>query len=1336
MRLIVFGWLLLLGLGCASTSAPLSSTGTSEPGLSASANGRDDAPDVDFQLRERTVRFDTEGRQTIRTRLVYRVLAADPDDHWQTVSATWRPGLDERPVVEARIIAPDGTTATLDPATVVESAVKSELDDVFSDARLVSAPLPNIRPGALVEATITTSERRALMPWGVALTLPFVVLQPLGVDRLTVEAPASVPLQSVVQAMPERLTRSSADGLTRLTLERKNVAAFTLPERDTPAEHIELPRVVVSTGSSWNAVARGYGAAVAPRFVLTASLKQTAKATVANARTDAEKVASLLRWIRGEIRYTGLEVQDASIVPATPEEVARRRYGDCKDLSTLLISMLAEVGVDAKLALLSASSLPDVPEQLPGTGHFNHAIVYVPSTRQWVDPASRFAAPGQLDDAAQNRFALVISPTTQALVKTPIDVAANNTLTARYELTFARNGRGTLVRTFETTGLVFQHRRQGVFANQEEYRKNMLKSAKVVYGSTADGGVQVTTGQPLDFDRPFVERLEVPDSTWAITTIKDALAWVSTDAVLDAFPVKLRDVDDKRVRTREEKDEERRKKPMEVVPHVTEVVVVARPPQGYALDRLPESFEEQVGPVKLSFRAKEAAGAVTLTLRLDSGPRLYSPEDVELVSRELPVVLGRVERLLFKNRPLRLVEQGKVAEALAAARAMVAAEPKEPLAHLTLAHVLLQLHAVKEARDAARAAVALAPSMALPHRELGKLLLNDPLGRPLQRGFDRKAGEAELRKALSLDAEDEHTARWLVDSLLVGDDGTWLPTGHDFAPALAVLSDFREKHGTALDSLHAEVLFRAGKTKQLVEQAPQFELDEKGRAAWLAALIVEKGARRAHQEYTRNDALEGASGESLGLLLLSTRRYAAFTEFATLDAQRTGERPSKETELAFTLISRMKNVDASKLDPSDLRSLAARITQFQLAGDPSRLDALAASGGDPELRDRYARRLLTGRAVLDRLPFPREMVVDLLTAMMRVEKVASFGFADFVRLDSPEIPNLNVEFFATKTPQGWKLHSATWDPSVLADALASGAQADQLMRCIASTPVGKIPMVARALQATKANAADRVVLIAVLHAFGSRPADAIAPLQRALAERRPSRERIAFALALSNAFERLDRWADVDALATSLSADPELDDMSLFLHGVARRHLGRSGEQRAALEAALKQRPDDKALLEQLAIAAHFEGRHDLTQKARERLVELDHDVADNLTELAFSSVFTSVDARALERVEKARRLNKDGIAVQSTMAMLYAERGQVNETFQALEARMASATGAELGARSWFAIGRFAETLSLDRTAVDAYRRVVTEAGDADRLSELAKKRLVALGSVDLARK
>ena len=88
-------------------------------------------------------------------------------------------------------------------------------------------------------------------------------------------------------------------------------------------------------------------------------------------------IRRLVAALHKNVRYTGVEFGEDSIVPQFPSETLKRKYGDCKDKAALLVTMLRAVNIPANLALLSTGPGQDINPELPGMGMFDHAIVFV-----------------------------------------------------------------------------------------------------------------------------------------------------------------------------------------------------------------------------------------------------------------------------------------------------------------------------------------------------------------------------------------------------------------------------------------------------------------------------------------------------------------------------------------------------------------------------------------------------------------------------------------------------------------------------------------------------------------------------------------------------------------------------------------------------------------------------------------------------------------------------------------------------------------------------------------------------------------------------------------------
>src|ERR1044072_1119804 len=172
---------------------------------------------------------------------------------------------------------------------------------------------------------------------------------------------------------------------------------------------------------------------------------------------SAEYIGKIVERLHRQVRYTGIEFGASRLIPEYPSETLRRRFGDCKDKSTLLVAALRASGIEAHLALLSAGGDEDVSPELPGFGMFDHAIVYVPrpgGADLWIDATAEYTRVGTLPAQDSARLALIIRPGTKALTRTPALRAADNRQVETRDFFLAEYGPARVVESTETFGIV------------------------------------------------------------------------------------------------------------------------------------------------------------------------------------------------------------------------------------------------------------------------------------------------------------------------------------------------------------------------------------------------------------------------------------------------------------------------------------------------------------------------------------------------------------------------------------------------------------------------------------------------------------------------------------------------------------------------------------------------------------------------------------------------------------------------------------------------------------------------------------------------------------------
>ena len=132
----------------------------------------------------------------------------------------------------------------------------------------------------------------------------------------------------------------------------------------------------------------------------------------------SDKIAAALRFSQDEVRYLGLEMGTNSHQPTSASQTLSLRYGDCKDKTVLLISLLKAMDIEAFPALVDTEETKRLKELPPSASVFNHVIVTLKydNKRYWLDPTVNYQR-GTLEYIAQPDYgyALIIDKGETAL---------------------------------------------------------------------------------------------------------------------------------------------------------------------------------------------------------------------------------------------------------------------------------------------------------------------------------------------------------------------------------------------------------------------------------------------------------------------------------------------------------------------------------------------------------------------------------------------------------------------------------------------------------------------------------------------------------------------------------------------------------------------------------------------------------------------------------------------------------------------------------------------------------------------------------------------------------
>jgi hypothetical protein len=512
---------------------------------------------------------------------------------------------------------------------------------------------------------------------------------------------------------------------------------------------------VVTSVPGWQAIATAYAAAV-DRRLERAQLGRALAAALGPRRRGSPRdtVARLVAWLRREVRYVALSLDEAEVLPQRPETVLARRYGDCKDMATLLVGLIRAAGLQAHVALLAAGSGADTSPGFPGIEGFNHVIVVVPgATPLWIDPTARSGPASHLPVASQGRRALIARRGESQLVLTPsLPLAANRYDEVR-EIDFASFSGGRIVeRTSARGNPAAELRAMLEDRTPAQFRQQLEGYAKETYG--VPGLDRLVHDDPADPDRDaFRIQLEARRARRCYTDDVNASFPLDTGPLFQYLPKFLRQPppagDAAWARTR----------PLHLAtPHTSELIYRLRRPPGYRLGRTFADQEVRLGPARIHWRLRRdvAPGQDELRLQLVMPKAVLGPEEVKAYFHGLKEAQALLEALEldYVHEGRQLLEAGEWARAAALYRSLRLRAPGDVTYQRQWAQLLLETGFADEARVVARAAVQAAPRTAAAHALLAWVHEHDRTGRRREGPWDRAAALAAYQEAVRLEPDE------------------------------------------------------------------------------------------------------------------------------------------------------------------------------------------------------------------------------------------------------------------------------------------------------------------------------------------------------------------------------------------------------------------------------------------------------------------------------------------------------------------------------------------------------------------------------------------------------
>lgn len=246
----------------------------------------------------------------------------------------------------------------------------------------------------------------------------------------------------------------------------------------------------ISSIEDWNYIANWYSDLSESKAEANYEVKETVANLFKNKTglTQLEKAKIIYDYIETNVSYSSVSFLQSSHVPKKASSTLSTKLGDCKDLSTLFVSMAKEVGIDANLILVNTRNNGDSDMVLPSI-NFNHCIANATLDKKpyYIELTSQKLSFGALGNSLLHAKSLFI-PKNNKTVSTLLPIkeskrAANN-VWRESTLSFDNNALNVKRNTYKSG--VFAENVRSAYADigKEKQEKEILESLSSGFTNT------------------------------------------------------------------------------------------------------------------------------------------------------------------------------------------------------------------------------------------------------------------------------------------------------------------------------------------------------------------------------------------------------------------------------------------------------------------------------------------------------------------------------------------------------------------------------------------------------------------------------------------------------------------------------------------------------------------------------------------------------------------------------------------------------------------------------------------------------------------------------------
>lgn len=397
-------------------------------------------------VNQRATIAHADGSSTTDWLYVVKILAERGKESLGDVKYKYDKDSDSVVVVKAVTHKADGSVMAVE-AKAIHDLTPAGLANaaIYSNIMQKVVNFPAMATGVTIELHLRVFHKASASDderfyWGAEL---FQSTDPIGFKEVSLTVPQDVAIRYTYQNEGVDYTTSTQDGAITHNWTVEN-AAQIINEPQMPDLTRIAPRVIYTNADSWEQVGRWVGKKFYAHVKTDGDVAKKAAELTKAAKSDDEKIEKIGLFVIKDIRSVAensLPLGLAGYEPNDADLVLANKYGDWRDKSVLLVSLLRSAGITCYPHYISRSDAV-LANDYPAMKQFDAVYVYVSSYKGaplWINPFGSDAGFGYFP-SGQGTSGLLVKEDAGELLAVSDLPAEKNQADCRFEMLVQANG--------------------------------------------------------------------------------------------------------------------------------------------------------------------------------------------------------------------------------------------------------------------------------------------------------------------------------------------------------------------------------------------------------------------------------------------------------------------------------------------------------------------------------------------------------------------------------------------------------------------------------------------------------------------------------------------------------------------------------------------------------------------------------------------------------------------------------------------------------------------------------------------------------------------------------